>query len=34
MGLEVNYIGGEEYDTYVRENEQSVRDLAGAMGWE
>ena len=34
MGLEVNYIGGEEYVEYVKENEQSVRDLAGAMGWE
>lgn len=33
MGLAVNYIGGADYEAYVIENEQVVKDMAEAMGW-
>lgn len=33
MGLAVNFIGGTDYEEYVRDCEEDVMELADAMGW-
>ncbi|WP_161628820.1 tripartite tricarboxylate transporter substrate binding protein [Thalassobacillus devorans] len=33
MGLEVEYLDGEEYDQLLKEDEQAVKDLSDLMGW-
>jgi tripartite-type tricarboxylate transporter receptor subunit TctC len=34
MGQAVNYIGGEEFQNYVKENEAAIIKYADIMGWE
>lgn len=33
LGMEVNYIGGEDYITYVKENEEIMKGFSDIMGW-